>query len=88
MPKCKGAPVGAPLWYGAGFGNKEYSVIHVFSMTLFNSAYISNGGQRVVLVFNKAHCFAHKNLPPATFYLRSPMKMGAEGNADRRPRTQ
>ena len=33
---------------------------------------ISNGGQRVVLVFNKVHCLAHENLPPATFYLRSP----------------
>ena len=74
---CKGVLVGAPLWYGvAGVGNKEYSVIHVFFMTLSNSAYISNGGQRVVLVFNKAHCLAHKNLPPATFYLRSPAEAG------------
>ena len=51
---------------------------------LFNSAYISNGGQRVVLVFNKAHCFAHKNLPPATFYLRSPVKTGIQNVGSRR----
>ena len=44
---------------------------------------ISNGGQRIVLVFNKVHCLAHKNLPPATFYLRSPVKTGIQDK--RRP---
>ena len=48
----------------------------VFCYYLVQFHLISNNGQRVVLVFNKVHCLAHKNLPPATFYLRSPAEAG------------
>ena len=59
----------------------------LFTFSLYYSVQfhlISNGGQRVVLVFNKVHCLAHKNLPPATFYLRSPAKAGIQNAGSRR----